>query len=79
MVKGSIEWEYNPDNGLVLHINPLPGCLYRSLAGGEVHQHMLAARKEVLLAMRGLIDTAVKHTEDKAGQASKGGEKINID
>jgi hypothetical protein len=79
MAKGSIEWEYDAENGLVLRINPVPGSLPKGLADGEVSRHMLAARKEMLMALRGLIDVAVKHTEEKEGQTPKGGAKINID
>jgi|WetSurMetagenome_2_1015567.scaffolds.fasta_scaffold994365_1 hypothetical protein len=75
MVKGCIEWEYDAENGLVLHIKPIPGGLME----GELHQHMLAARKEMLLALRGLIDVAVKHTEEKESQSPNSGTRIKVD
>jgi hypothetical protein len=75
MVKGSIEWEYDAEKGLVLRINPVPGVL----AGGEVRQHMLAARKEMLLTLKSIIEAALKHTEEKEGQTRDGGTRIKVE
>ncbi|MBN1188551.1 MAG: hypothetical protein JXA46_02250 [Dehalococcoidales bacterium] len=75
MAKGRIEWEYDTENGLVLRFNPVPGIL----ADGEVRRHILSARKEMLLALRSLIDVAVERTEGKEGQGKNGGTRIKVD
>jgi hypothetical protein len=75
MVKGSIEWEHNPEGGLVLRIKPGLGGLFT----GETHRHMLAARKEMLLALRGFIDIAVKRMEEKEKKTDKQGTKIAVE
>ena len=61
MVKGSIEWEHTQEDGLVLRFTPS----FIGLATGEARQHAIAARKEMLLALRSLIDGAIKRTEGK--------------
>jgi hypothetical protein len=75
MVKGSIEWEYDAEKGLVVRINPVPGIL----AGGEARQRMLSARKEMLQALRGLIDLAVKHLEEKESRTQESATKIKVE
>jgi hypothetical protein len=75
MVKGSIEWEHNPEEGLVLRIKPALGELFT----GETRKHVLAARKGMLLALRGLIDIAVKRMEEKEKKTEKRGAKIEVD
>jgi hypothetical protein len=75
MVKGSIEWEYDAEKGLVLRINPVPGVL----AGGEVRQHMLSARKEMLIALKSIIDVAVKHMEEKESRTQEGSTRIKVE
>jgi hypothetical protein len=66
MVKGSIEWEHDQE-GLVLRIKPALG----ELINGETRKHALAARREMLLAFRSLIDIAVKRLEEKEKQTEK--------
>ena len=48
MPKGSFEWEYNPEEGLTLHIRPM----FRGLVSDETRAHLKASRKEVLIALR---------------------------
>lgn len=67
MVKGSIEWEHDPEGGLVLRIKPAFGEMFT----GETRKHALAARKEMLLALRGLIDIAVRGMEEKEKKTEK--------
>jgi len=75
MVKGSIEWEHSQEDGLVLRFKPS----IIGLINGEARQHALAARKEVLLTMRSLIDAAVKRTEDKENKSGSHGVKIEVE
>ncbi len=75
MVKGSIEWEHNPEEGLVLRIKPPFGMK----DAGETRKHVMAARKEMLLALRGLIDVAVKHLEEKEQRTEKPRTKIKVE
>jgi hypothetical protein len=75
MVKGSIEWEYTPEGGLVLRLRPS----FTGLATGEARQHAMAARKEMLLTLRSLIDVAVKQTEEKTDKEDKRGTKIKVE
>jgi hypothetical protein len=75
MVKGSIQWEHTPEEGLVVKIKPgMPG-----LFTGETRRHVKAARKEMLLAVRNLIDIAVAHMEAKENKAQKQGTKIEVE
>ena len=64
MVQKVFECEYRPGEELVLKFHPLPNLLPE-----EVRGHMRAARKEVLLALRGLLDVAIEGIEkgEKAG------------
>jgi hypothetical protein len=60
MSKGSIEWEYDPENGLVLRIRPM----FRKMMSGESRARAREFRKDVLTALRSLIDAAVKKMEE---------------
>jgi hypothetical protein len=75
MVKGSIAWEHNAEDGLVIRLKPGLSGLF----AGEVRQHTVAARKEVLLALRSLIDIAVQQTEEKEGKVKKSVAKIKVE
>ncbi len=75
MVKGSIEWEHNPGEGLVVRIKPPLG----GMGAGETYKHAMAARKEILLALRSLIDTAVKHIDEKEQKTQKTRTKIKVE
>ena len=75
MVKGSIEWEHTPEEGLVLRIKPPFG----RMGAGETYKHAMAARKEMLLAVRSIIDVVVKHLEEKEKKTEKPRTKINIE
>ncbi len=58
MAKGSIEWELDPGKELVIRFRPpVMG------SGGEIIRHTRAARKEMLMAVRGLIDIAVQQMD----------------
>ena len=74
MVKGTIQWEHTPEEGLVVRIKPaMPG-----LFTGETRKHVKAARKEMLLAIRNLIDIAVTHMDAKENKDQKQATKIEV-
>ena len=75
MIKGCIEWEHNQEDGLMLRIKPpMVG-----LATGEALQHAMAARREILLTLRSLIDVAIKRTDKKESKAKQRGTKIKVE
>jgi hypothetical protein len=74
MVKGSIQWEHTPEDGLVVRIKPaMPG-----LFTGETRKHVKAARKEMLLAIRNVIDIAVTHMDAKDNKDQKQATRIEV-
>jgi hypothetical protein len=75
MPKGSIEWEYHPEEGLVLRIRPM----FRKLVSDEARAHVRASRKEMLLALRSLLDTAIQQMDKKGKAPGKGGTKIKVE
>lgn len=75
MVKGSIEWEHSEEEGLVLRIKPSVG----EIMTGDILQHAMAARTEILLALRSLIDIAVSRTGEKGNKTRKPMTKIKVD
>ncbi len=72
MVKGSVEWEYEPKEGLTVRIKP-------ALAELLDTKRAAASRKQVLLAIRGLIDVAVKRMDEKEGATGKKGTRIKVE
>jgi len=65
MVKGGIErpfeYEYRPGEELVLRFRrPVV-----DLIPAEVHEHLVAGRKELLLAMRGFVDAAISRLDER--------------
>ena len=75
MPKGSIEWEHHPGEEFVLRFKPPPG----KMVPGETMTHVRAARKEMLLALRSLIDAAITRQEEAAQKAKKRRSKIELD
>ena len=75
MVKGYIEWEHTEEEGLVLRCKPS----FMDLVNGETRQHAMAARKEILLTMRSLIDVAIKRTDEKETKPGQHGVKIKVE
>jgi hypothetical protein len=75
MPKGSIEWEYHPQEGLILHIKPVFG----KMALGEAGVHARASRREMLLAFRSLIDAAVKRMDEREKAPEKRRTKIKVE
>ncbi|MCJ7511061.1 MAG: hypothetical protein MUP14_09290 [Dehalococcoidia bacterium] len=65
MVKGGVErpfeYEYRPGEELVLRFRrPVV-----DLIPAEVHEHLVAGRKELLLAMRGFVDAAISRLDER--------------
>ncbi len=75
MRKGSIEWEYDPEEGLVLHIHPM----FRGLVSEETRAHIRASRKEMLLALRNLLDISIQKMEQTEKATGKGRTKIKVE
>jgi hypothetical protein len=75
MPKGSIEWAYHPQEGLTLHIKPVFG----KMALGEAGAHARASRREMLLALRSLIDATVKKMDEREKAPVKRRTKIKIE
>ena len=73
MLKGSIEWEHNPGEEFVLRFKPptMPDAF-----GVQIS----VTGKELLLALKSLIDAAIGKTEE-AGEkkAEKGRTKIDVE
>jgi hypothetical protein len=75
MPKGTIEWEYDPEDGLILRIKPM----FRKLVSEEARAHVKASRKEMLMALRSLIDATVQQMEKKEKNTGKGRTKIKVE
>ncbi len=72
MVKGRIEWDYEPKEGLTVRINP-------GLAELLDVEKAAEARKQVLVAIRNLIDVAVKRMDETEGASGKKATKIKVE
>jgi hypothetical protein len=75
MKKGSIEWEESEEEGLVIRIKPAP----RHMVGPEVHKHAQAARHELLVALKALIDIAAAGMGNSETAPQKGRTKIKVE
>ena len=60
MIGGRIEWEHHPGEEFILRFKP---PLFKTLPE-ETKGHIKAARKEVLLTLRSLIDAAIGRVEE---------------
>jgi hypothetical protein len=79
MVKGGIErpfeYEYRPGEELVLRFrSPVIDLL-----PAEVHEHLVAARKELLLAMRSFVDAAISRMEERERGRKKRRTEIKVE
>ena len=74
MAKGVFEWEYHPGEELVLRFRP---PVWKVLPD-SAREHVLAARKETLLALRSLLDSAIDKAE-KAEKKTKAKAKIEVE
>ncbi len=57
----------------------LPEELFALLVPGETKEHLLAARKELLLAVRSLIDARIASLEKRAGGKAGARTKIKVE
>lgn len=60
MTRRYIEWEHRPGEELVLRFRPP----ILGLIPDEAQGHVRLARKEMLLALRSIIDAGIKRTEE---------------
>ncbi|MGQ9572409.1 MAG: hypothetical protein ACUVV3_04390 [Dehalococcoidia bacterium] len=79
MVKGGVdkpfEYEYRPGEELVLRFrSPLI-----ELIPAEVHEHLVGARKELLLAMRSFVDAAIKRLEEREQARTRRRTEIKVE
>jgi hypothetical protein len=76
MRKGCIEWELHPGEELVLRFKPPP----TRLMSEETREHARAARRELLLVLRGIIDDVLSRTgEQKEWKRGKGRTRIEVE
>ncbi len=69
-----LEVEHRPGEEIVVHLRP-PKL---GPVGNAAKEHLLTARKEMLLAIRGVIDAAIKYTETEEKAKGKGRKKIEV-
>lgn len=69
-----LEVEHRPGEEIVIHFRP-PTL---GAVGDATKEHLLTARKEMLLAIRGVIDAAIKYTETEEKAKGKGRKKIEV-
>ena len=79
MVKGGVErpfeYEYRPGEELVLRFrSPLI-----DLIPAEVHEHLVAGRKELLLAMRSFVDVAISRLEEREQARARRRSEIKVE
>jgi hypothetical protein len=75
MAKGFIEWEDSEEEGLVLRFKPAPG----KMLDENVLLHAAAARRELLLTLKSLIDVAVKHMDERESNSQPSSTKIKVE
>ena len=75
MTDSFFEVHYKPGEEVVLHFKTPD---FKGLPEGT-RQHMLAAKKEMLIAIRSMLDKAIDKTEEKAKTKPRGGRtKVDI-
>jgi hypothetical protein len=83
MSKGSIEWEHNAQDGLVLRIKPgsidPASAASAAAAAGEMIQQARKARKEILMAVKDLVDLALQRMDEKTPATEQHGTKIKVE
>jgi hypothetical protein len=60
MMGGIIEWEHRSGEEFILRFKPPLG----KIVSDEARGHIRAARKEILLAVRSLVDAAIARIEE---------------
>lgn len=56
-----------------------PSALLERMVPLEVRTHLRAAQRERLLALRALVDAAIKRTEEQPGERRRRTESVHID
>ncbi len=69
-----LECEYRPGEEFVLRFRP-PKL---QMMSEPTREHLRAARREMLLAVRSIIDEAIRRTEEVGGTGEKGPTKIEV-
>ena len=69
-----LECEYHPGEEFVLRFRP-PKL---QMMSEPTREHLRAARKEMLLAVRSMIDQAIRRIEEAEGAGEKGPTKIEV-
>ena len=75
MLSGSIEWEHHPGEEFVLRFKPP----LSKLMPDEARQHARLARKEVLLAIRSMLDAAIERVDESEKNTEKRRAKIKVE
>lgn len=73
MVEKIFEVEYGPDEGLVLRFHKP-----KAIVACPAKEHLRDSAKEMLLALRSLMDAAIKIVEEKEAPAKKASTKIEV-
>jgi hypothetical protein len=75
MLKGKIEWECNSKDGLTLHIDP--GSSIDT--GKHLLRQAIYMQKDILLALRSLVDAAIQKSEEKETADNKDRTRIKVE
>ena len=75
MPKGSIEWEYDHEEGLVMRIKPA----FPRLLANEAHSHFSQSRRDMLVAIRNLIDATLQSMDTKEKPSRKARTRIKVE
>ncbi len=75
------EKEFAFEDWLAEGIKGFRGCYKKhpALLPEEFRQHTKAAHREMLLAMRSLLNAAIEHTEEKEEKSKKKATKIEVE
>ena len=74
MADNFLECEHSPETGLVIRFRPA----YLRLLPDATVGHVRAAKREVLLALRSLLDVAIELLEKEGKAGSTGPSKIEV-
>ncbi len=67
-----IEVDYDPEEGLTLRLNPF------RMIPESARGHLLAANRELLLALRSTLDETIERLEKREGEASRRPRKVEV-
>ena len=72
MKRRLIEVDYDPEEGLTLRLKPL------RMIPESARGHLMAANRELLLALRNTLDETIKRLEEREGEASRRPRKVEV-